>query len=150
MRNGHDPHETLEEFLRLWQRLRAESAESGTVLVVEGHRDRTALRRLGVEGPIVTVHRGRPLAGTAHDLVGRARRVIVLTDWDSEGGNLARRLREFLEADRPSLDLEFRRRLAIVVRGEIVHVEGLYGWARRLADRAGTPIADLLDGVEAA
>jgi 5S rRNA maturation endonuclease (ribonuclease M5) len=150
MRNGHDPRATLDEFLRLWQQLRSDSAESGTVVVVEGDRDRTSLQRLGIEGAIVKVHRGRPLAGTAHDLVGRARRVIVLTDWDAEGGNLARRLREFLEADRPDLDLEYRRRLARIVRGELVHVEGLYGWARRLADRTGTSLAELLDGADGA
>lgn len=146
-RDGSDPTETLEDFLLLWQRLRAESNEPGTVVVVEGDRDRAALRRLGLEGTIVKVHRGRPLAGTAHDLVGHARRVIVLTDWDAEGGHLARRLREFLEADRPALDLEFRRRFARLLRGELVHVEGLHGWARRLAERTGNSLDELLDPV---
>jgi 5S rRNA maturation endonuclease (ribonuclease M5) len=146
VRDSHDPAETIAEFLALWQRLRSESAEPGTVVVVEGDRDRTALRRLGIDGVIVTVHRGRTLSGTAHALVGSGRRVIVLTDWDPEGGTLARRLREFLEAERLSLDLEYRRRLARVVRGELVHVEGLYGWARRLAERTGHPLEELLDG----
>ena len=144
MRNGHDPVVALEEFLRLWETLRSESLEEGTVIVVEGDRDRTSLRRLGLSGPIVKVHRGRPLAGTAHDLVGHSRRVIVLTDWDVEGGHLARRLREFLEAERLVLDLDYRRRLARIVRGELVHVEGLYGWARRLAERNGDSLDELL------
>ncbi|MGA8303311.1 MAG: toprim domain-containing protein [Thermoplasmata archaeon] len=136
--------EPIEEFARLWERLRSTSAEPGTIVVVEGERDRTSLRRLGLPGAIVTVHRGRALSGTAHDLVGRSRRVIVLTDWDTEGGHLARRLREFLEAERLILDLEFRRRLARIVRGELVHVEGLYGWARRLAERNGRSLDELL------
>jgi 5S rRNA maturation endonuclease (ribonuclease M5) len=144
MRNGHDPAEVLQEFLRLWERLRSDSAEAGTVVVVEGDRDQTALRRLGLPGPIVKVHRGRALSGTAHHLVGGSRRVIVLTDWDPEGGHLARRLREFLEAERLHLDLEYRRRLARIVRGELVHVEGLYGWARRQAERNGTSLDELL------
>jgi 5S rRNA maturation endonuclease (ribonuclease M5) len=148
MRNGHDPNDALEDFLRLWERLRSESARPGTVVVVEGERDRRSLRRLGLPGPIVTVHRGRALAGTAHDLVGRSRRVIVLTDWDGEGGTLARRLREFLEAERLILDLEYRRRLARIVRGELVHVEGLYGWARRIAERTGHTLEDRLGPVE--
>jgi 5S rRNA maturation endonuclease (ribonuclease M5) len=137
--------EPIEEFVRLWERLRTTSAEPGTIVVVEGDRDRTSLRRLGLPGPIVTVHRGRALSGTAHDLVGRSRRVIVLTDWDTEGGHLAQRLREFLEAERLVLDLEYRRRLARIVRGELVHVEGLYGWARRLAERGGQSLDDLLE-----
>jgi 5S rRNA maturation endonuclease (ribonuclease M5) len=136
----------LADFVRLWRDLRTESEEEGTVIVVEGERDVRSLRRLGVQGRIATVHRGRTLSGTAHDLVGGARRVIVLTDWDAEGGHLARRLKEFLESDRPSLDLDYRRRLARIVRGELVHVEGLHGWARRLAERGGASIDDLIDG----
>jgi 5S rRNA maturation endonuclease (ribonuclease M5) len=149
MTSGHDSAAPLAEFLRLWERLRSESAEPGTVVVVEGDRDRTSLRRLGLPGSIVTIHRGRAIAGTAHDLVGGSRRVIVLTDWDFEGGHLARRLREFLEAERLVLDLEYRRRLARIVRGELVHVEGLYGWARRLAERNGQSLEDLLGPVDA-
>jgi 5S rRNA maturation endonuclease (ribonuclease M5) len=142
--------ETLDEFLALWQRLCADSREPGTVIVVEGERDRRALRRLAVSGTVVTVHRGRTLSGTAHDLVGGARRVIVLTDWDAEGGHLAHRLKEFLEPELPSFDLEYRRRLARIARGELVHVEGLHGWARRLAERAGDSLEERLaaDGDE--
>ena len=149
MRNGPTDSDPLADFLRLWQRLRSESTEPGTVVVVEGDRDRTSLRRLGLPGTIVKVHRGRALAGTAHDLVGASRRVIVLTDWDTEGGHLAQRLRQFLEAERLELDLEYRRRFARIVRGELVHVEGLYGWARRLAERRGELLDDLLGPVEA-
>jgi 5S rRNA maturation endonuclease (ribonuclease M5) len=148
MRNGQNPLDTLEEFLHLWERLRSESAVAGTVVVVEGERDRKSLRRLGLPGEIVKVHRGRPLAGTAHDLVGGSRRVIILTDWDVEGGHLARRLREFLEAEPLDLDLEYRRRLAHVLRGELVHVEGLYRWARRLAERNGRSLDEMLGPIE--
>lgn len=150
MSTGHPPAEPLRAFVELWQRLRADSALPGTVVVVEGVRDRTSLRRLGLPGPIVPVHRGRALSGTAHDLVGRSRRVIVLTDWDTEGGHLAQRLREFLEAERLHLDLEYRRRLARIVRGELVHVEGLYGWARRQAERDGQPLDELLGPLDGA
>lgn len=145
MRPDRDPEVALGEFVELWDRLRRESAAPGTVVVVEGERDRRALRRLGLPGPIAVVHDGRPLAGTAHELVRRSRRVVVMTDWDAEGGRLARRLREFLEADHVTLDLEFRRKLAVVLKGEVVHVEGLFGWARRLSERCGTPLEGLLD-----
>jgi 5S rRNA maturation endonuclease (ribonuclease M5) len=144
MRDTNGSSDPLAEFLQLWERLRSESAQPGTVVVVEGERDRRSLRRLGLPGPIVKVHRGLGLAGTAHGLVGGSRKVIVLTDWDTEGGHLARRLREFLEAEALTLDLEYRRRLARIVRGELVHVEGLYGWARRIAERNGRSLEDLL------
>jgi 5S rRNA maturation endonuclease (ribonuclease M5) len=137
MRAGRDSDEAFEEFVALWEKLRAESEERGAIVVVEGERDRRALRRLGLEGSIALVHRGETLSATAQRLVTAGRPVIVLTDWDGEGGQLARRLKEFLEAERIPFDLDFRRRFARVLRGELAHVEGLYGWARRLAERRG-------------
>jgi 5S rRNA maturation endonuclease (ribonuclease M5) len=134
----------MDDFFRLWERLCAESADPGTVVVVEGERDRASLRKLGLPGTILKLHHGRALSGTAHDLVGRTRHVIVLTDWDTEGGHLAQRLRGFLEAESLVLDLDYRRRFARIVRGELVHVEGLYGWVRRLAERNGHALDELL------
>lgn len=144
MREGRDSAEVLEEFLDLWDKLRTASDEADAVVVVEGERDRRSLRRLGLEGTIALVHRGDTLSATAHRLRAQGGRVIVLTDWDREGGELARRLKEFLEAEQATLDLEYRRRLARVLRGELVHVEGLYGWARRLAERQGRSLEQLL------
>jgi 5S rRNA maturation endonuclease (ribonuclease M5) len=132
------------EFIELVEELRVESERPGTILLVEGERDRSALRRLGVRGPIALVHHGRSLSGLAEELRSTGRRVIVLTDWDGEGGHLARRIREFLEADSLELDLAFRRRLGTILRGELVHVEGLAGWARRMAERSGAPLDHFL------
>jgi 5S rRNA maturation endonuclease (ribonuclease M5) len=149
MRDGRDALEALEEFRELWAKLRGESEEPGTVVVVEGERDRRSLRRLGLSGSIALVHRGESLSGMAHRLLRHSRRVIVLTDWDNEGGQFARRLKGFLEAERIELDLEYRRRLARILRGELVHVEGLHGWARRLAERQGGSLDQFLAGPEA-
>jgi 5S rRNA maturation endonuclease (ribonuclease M5) len=139
MRRDRDPEVAFDEFLALWEKFLAEANDPATVTVVEGERDRRSLRRLGLTGPIAIVHRGRSLAATALAL-SRSRRVILLTDWDTEGGHLAQRLREHLEAGTPALDLDYRRRLAHLLRGELAHVEGLYGWARRSAERYRRPL----------
>ncbi len=144
MRGGRDVEAALDEFVELWGRLRAESEREGAIVVVEGERDRRALRRLGLRAPILLVHRGQPLSETAHRLARASRHVIVLTDWDGEGGLFARRLREFLGAGPVILDLDFRRELGRILRGELVHVEGLYGWARRLAERRHVALDQLL------
>ena len=125
------------EFQKLWTALVEESRDPGTVIVVEGERDVQALRRLRVAGRIVALHHGRSLSGVAEELAAGSQRVIILTDWDTEGGHLARRLKEFLAPLPLALDLEVRRRLAHVLRGELVHVEGLAGWARRTAESLG-------------
>jgi len=150
MTNEQGTASAFEEFVELWARLRSESERPRTVVVVEGERDRRSLRRLGWAGEIALVHRGARLGGIAQGLADGPRKVIVLTDWDSEGGQLARRLKEFLESDVPELDLEYRRRLARVLRGEVVHVEGLYGWARRTAEKLGRSIDEVTDGAELA
>ncbi len=136
------------EFLELWERLLRASAEPGTVILVEGDRDRRSLRRLRVPGPIRLIHRGQSLAAVAEGLTQGVQRVIVLTDWDTEGGHFARRLRDFLGPSSIDLDLDFRRELARVLRGEVSHVEGLAGWARRTADRAGAPLEHFLGEIE--
>jgi 5S rRNA maturation endonuclease (ribonuclease M5) len=141
-----EPLEPFEEFVDLWGRLLEEADGGRTVLVVEGERDRDSVRRLGWTGPVVMVHRGRPISATASGLAASASKVIVLTDWDTEGGRLARRLRDFLAPGPVRLDTEYRRRLARILRGELTHVEGLFGWARRNADRRGEPIERLVEG----
>jgi 5S rRNA maturation endonuclease (ribonuclease M5) len=145
MTKGSDAAATLADFVALWQKFRAECATPGTIVVVEGERDRRSVARLGLPAPIFVLHGGRTLARTASELVRRGRRVVVLTDWDTEGGHLAHRLSEFLEAEPLALDLETRRRMARILRGEVVHVEGLYGWARRLAESEGDTLEARLD-----
>jgi len=145
---GRDPVAMFDEFWELWLRLLGDSATAGAVVVVEGERDRRSLRRLGLTGTVVLVHRGRTISETAQSLTTTVGRVIILTDWDTEGGHLAQRLREFLGAGRSGPDLEYRRRLARILRGELVHVEGLYGWARRTAEKAGRSFPNLLEALE--
>jgi 5S rRNA maturation endonuclease (ribonuclease M5) len=136
------------EFLRLWERLRADADDPGTLFLVEGERDRDALRRLGIRAPIHLVHRGRSLSEVALELSAAGRRVVVLTDWDTEGGHLAYRFRDLLLDGRLSLDFDTRRRLGRALRGEVVHVEGLAHWARRMAERAGAPLEHWIEGLD--
>lgn len=144
MRTGRDREEAWPEFLELWEALCTESARPGTTVVVEGERDRTSLRRLGVAGPIELLHHGQRMSRVAEELTRGARRLIVLTDWDREGGHLAQRLSELMEAGPTAVDLEFRRRLSRLLRSEVVHVEGLAGWARRTAESIGAPLEHFL------
>jgi 5S rRNA maturation endonuclease (ribonuclease M5) len=128
------------EFVRLWEEFLLVTNDDSAVVVVEGERDRRALRRLGVSGRVTLLHAGRRMSELIRALSRPGQRVIVLTDWDREGGHLAHRLGELLSAEGIRVDAEFRRRLAKTLRGEVVHVEGLAGWARRLAEREGAPL----------
>ncbi|HTT17267.1 MAG TPA: toprim domain-containing protein [Thermoplasmata archaeon] len=138
-----EPLDPFAAFVDLWEALLAEQDGPAAIVVVEGERDRRAIRSLGWDGAIVLVHRGQSLSATAQRLLAPGAKIIVLTDWDEEGGHLAHRLRDFLEAERVELDLDYRRRLARILRGELTHVEGLFGWARRQAERRGESLERL-------
>jgi 5S rRNA maturation endonuclease (ribonuclease M5) len=127
------------EFLRLWSRFLDEVNFGGRLVLVEGERDRTSLQRLGVSGPVILLHHGARLSHVAEELSRSRRPVTILTDWDAEGGHLAHKLRELLPAQR-EVDFDLRRRIGVVLRGEVTHVEGLYRWARRMAEAAGAPL----------
>jgi 5S rRNA maturation endonuclease (ribonuclease M5) len=59
---------------------------------VEGKRDLETLRRLGIEGEVVTVNRGKGLYEVAREL-DRYDDVVLLMDWDQRGEQLHRNLR---------------------------------------------------------
>lgn len=147
MRTPRDRRDVWPEFLELWEDLCHVSASPGATVVVEGERDRLSLRRLGLPGPIVLLHHGRTLSEVAQELSATRGRVIVLTDWDVEGGHLAQRLRELLLPGPTEVDLDFRRRIAQLLHGDLAHVEGLAGWARRTAEGIGAPLEHFVRAV---
>jgi 5S rRNA maturation endonuclease (ribonuclease M5) len=132
--------EAWEGFLKLWHEFLSETNDDASVIVVEGDRDLRSLRALGAGGPVVLLHSGRGMSRLVRSLAQPRHRVVVLTDWDREGGHLAHRLAELLVAEGVPVNMEFRRRLAKALHGEVAHVEGLAGWARRSAERAGASL----------
>jgi 5S rRNA maturation endonuclease (ribonuclease M5) len=136
---------TFPEFWRVWRDVLDAMERPGTVLLVEGERDRRSVAELGVIRNVQLVHRGRALPEVARALSSTVREVIVLTDWDAAGGELARRLKGLLEDGRLHVNLLLRRRLGIALRGEVVHLEGLGGWARRRSEEAGFPLEEWVE-----
>jgi 5S rRNA maturation endonuclease (ribonuclease M5) len=140
MSNGASGRIPFPDFWRVWRDLLEATEGGGALVLVEGEKDRRSVERLGVQGPVELVHRGRSLADLAHRLGGTPREVIVLTDWDATGGELARRLKGLLHGGTVRVNLDLRRRLGLVLRGEITHLEGLASWAARRAEEGGTPL----------
>jgi 5S rRNA maturation endonuclease (ribonuclease M5) len=131
----------FQEFLELVAEMRSSVEEDGAVFLVEGERDRNALVGLGFSPrSVLLVHQGVTLSHLVEDVVRKGRLVILMTDWDRAGGELAHRLTRLFDDGRVKLDLDFRRRLARAVRGETQHVEAVLAWAEREAKRAGAPL----------
>jgi 5S rRNA maturation endonuclease (ribonuclease M5) len=104
----------------------ADCTAQGEIILVEGKKDVAALRTLGIPGRIEQVNLGTTLIGRAEDYWREGvRSIIILTDWDHTGGSLARRLREAFMSLGVRPNLEHRRRLARLVKGDISAIEAL-------------------------
>lgn len=61
-------------------------------VIVEGKKDAIALKRIGLIGEIITLHRGKSLYEFCEDIANKFTKVIILIDWDTKGENLYRSL----------------------------------------------------------
>ena len=120
----------LEKIEKILRRIAAESS-SGTVIIVEGKNDETALRRLGLTGPIVCFKSsGKGLA----DFLGhiQAKRVMLLTDFDREGRDLSARMAKELVHLKVRTDDVLRKQLSALVRQDVRTIEGLHGLVEKM------------------
>ncbi|HSD57698.1 MAG TPA: toprim domain-containing protein [Methanotrichaceae archaeon] len=114
------------------------TSSQGAAIIVEGMRDERALRSLGVSGPVIMASR-RPALELAEDAARKYREIIVLTDWDLKGDEMAQKIEQHLRCTGAHVDLEIRSRLKKLVRKEIKDVEslGLYVERMRELNRKG-------------
>ncbi len=80
-------------------------------IIVEGEKDVDALRRLGMEGEILTIHSGKKLVNFCDMVASQHSEVIVLTDWDKKGGRLSNIIEQNL-GGRTKCITEFRAMFA--------------------------------------
>ncbi|HEV8595048.1 MAG TPA: toprim domain-containing protein [Thermoplasmata archaeon] len=115
----------------------AELAEANAEapVIVEGERDVRALRGLGLTGEILTVNRGSSVFHLCERIAADHRQVVILTDWDVHGGQLARLLRDGLAANGVKFNDDVRARIAALCQKEIKAVEDLSTYVERIRPR---------------
>ena len=106
-------------------------ANTGIPIIVEGHKDETALRALGIQGPIHCIHNGDRLFEVAEQLA-HYKRIILLTDFDDQGEKLSKRFKSFLETKRCKVNLEHWSKMKQVFRRLVKDVESLNSLVSRL------------------
>ncbi|MEM2849298.1 MAG: toprim domain-containing protein [Candidatus Bathyarchaeia archaeon] len=112
------------ELLTLILRELHEACENG-VCIVEGRRDEFALRRLGFRGKIIALKTlNRSLDSIAENLSSE-KQIIILTDFDDEGEELATRLYKVFKSRNVEINLEARQKLHSLLKGEIKGLEEL-------------------------
>jgi 5S rRNA maturation endonuclease (ribonuclease M5) len=113
----------------------------GAIVLVEGKRDREALAKLGVTGEIVrTSHQS--LLNLSESLARSKADIIILTDWDERGEEVARQISVFMEADGARPDNNIRCTLRRPVE-EDHGSENLYSYVENL--RKFVPLTTLLN-----
>lgn len=115
--------EILVELLDIIDELR--EIPEDEAIIVEGRKDREALRILGITGNIEVLNDGHSIVETCEMLSEEYSFIHILTDWDRKGGQIGRKITEQLRALGVRYSMEERRKMAYLCRKEIKDVESL-------------------------
>jgi 5S rRNA maturation endonuclease (ribonuclease M5) len=105
-------------------------------VIVEGKKDASALKSLGVIGEIITLHNGKNLYDFCDDIIHRFHRVVLLSDWDRKGEDLNKILSAYLKGHWEEYS-SFRDLLKVLCQKEIKDIEGIPKLIRRLEGNEG-------------
>jgi 5S rRNA maturation endonuclease (ribonuclease M5) len=119
--------EALEELIGALK----EASSQGAAIIVEGRRDEMALRSLGVLGPVIMASR-HPALHLAEEVAQSYSEIILLTDWDSKGDEMATAIEQHLRCTSSHTEMEIRSRLKKLVKKEIKDVESLGIYVERM------------------
>jgi 5S rRNA maturation endonuclease (ribonuclease M5) len=100
-------------------------------VIVEGKKDASALRKLGLIGEIITLHNGKSLYDFCTDIEDRFHRVIILVDWDKKGEDINKTLSDNLKGHWEEFS-SFRELLKLLCQKDIRDIEGIPKLLRRL------------------
>lgn len=119
----------LEDFPRILEILVEESTK-GVPIVVEGIRDKTALRKIGVKGEIIVFRSFKSLREYFEERDIRC--VILLLDLDSEGERMTMMAKKALEGVVRNIDTSLWRRLRKFRNIGLTEIESLPVFAERI------------------
>ncbi len=125
----------LEEAVRILDGLKTRSL-AGVPIVVEGRRDEEALRTLGVSGPVLRLKSAGVSRVSFLESLDGFEDVVLLTDFDREGGELRSWLYEELLKRGLKADDFAWKRIRSLGRTEVRSVEELPGFLRSVEARA--------------
>ncbi len=100
-------------------------AEQGMPILIEGKKDEESLRQLGINGNFIKVS-GSPLKlFEIAEIAAQSSKIIILTDFDKKGNELARKLSEDIQRLGSYPDLQIRRKIMGITRRYIKDIESL-------------------------
>lgn len=99
-------------------------SDKGALIVVEGKRDRKALRALGITGPI-KLGTKKSILVFCEDIAREYNNVIILTDWDEKGDKLASLMEGYLRSTSATVNMDIRKKIKNLVQKRIKDIESL-------------------------
>lgn len=125
--------EALEELISAL----VEASDLGAAIIVEGRRDQESLRALGVHGSVIMASQ-KPALILAEEAAKKFQEIIVLTDWDEKGEEMALQIEKHLRCSGSRCDVEIWSKLKRLVKKEIKDVESLSRYVERMREQYGT------------
>ena len=119
--------DSLEELEKALQELREDNKT--IPILVEGEKDKEALRKLNINGKIIHLNVGMSISNFCDMIARKYKKIILLTDWDKKGGYLCSMIKKNLES-RVACNTKYRERFA--KRSTIRTIEGLPSWINTL------------------
>ncbi len=101
-------------------------------IIVEGKKDKKALRDLGFDGEIITLHSGKSIYEFAETIANKYEKIILLFDWDSKGEELYSKVGEELQGMWEEF-ASIRELLKLLCQKEIAEVEDIPSLFKRIA-----------------
>jgi 5S rRNA maturation endonuclease (ribonuclease M5) len=115
---------SFQKLLSIMEELQ-DCAEQGMPILIEGIKDEESLRELGINGNFIKVS-GSPLKlFEIAEIAAQSSKIIILTDFDRKGNQLARKLSEDIQRLGSYPDLQIRRKIMGITRRYIKDIESL-------------------------
>ena len=103
-------------------------------VVVEGEKDKTALRKLGLEGTIIVIQRGKRISALCDFIAENYKEIIILTDWDRKGWQLYRKIEKNLKGRTRCIN---DYRLILAKYSTVKDVESIPSFIMSIKERLG-------------
>jgi 5S rRNA maturation endonuclease (ribonuclease M5) len=111
-------------------------SRDGVPIIVEGRRDKEALRKLKVPGRVICLKSSRNGFYDFTANLADKREVIVLTDFDREGSRLAAKLIDELTHMKVKVNVAVWKRLKALCRPEVRAIEELASLVENLREES--------------
>ena len=99
------------------------NSNTENIVVVEGKKDRNALRKLGYFGKVLEFHKFKGVIDFT-DYASKFENIIILFDRDKKGKYLTNKTIQLLQR-RTRVDPSYKRKLKLITKGKIMFIEQL-------------------------